>query len=269
MTSPTSHTELSTLAQCERRWHYRYRARLTEPASPELQLGTMMDRAAAAFWRGDSWSDALNEEAHELGLIETAPDHEYLDEVPELEPLARAVWLMRRYEKHYADTRSTVTVLGEQVELSAVVPGTSQRHRAVLDAIWQLGDDLWVVERKTYGRQDRINLVHVDPQLTGNLWLARANGVAARGVIWDGIYTYRWKRDARPPRESFQMLFLDRHDDHVAAAQRELRAAISRRAAIKRGAVPMRNIGPLCNRCGYREKCFEGLAFPQDIELTS
>lgn len=305
----TSHTELSTLAQCEMKWHLRYREGIVGEPSDSLLLGRMIDAAAAAFWAREDWRAVLAAQIVEQGYTDTTPKLDYLDDVPELEVPARAYWLMQRYERHYSDFREQVTVLGTQVDLTAPIPETSQVHQAILDQVWMVeGTDIWVVERKTYGRNDRSALVEVDPQLTNNLWVARANGIEAIGIIWDGIYTYRWKPERptqkqliedflasgqgvgwskreltewareqaeivpgveRPDRDSFEMLFLDRHEAHVAAAHQEIRALVSRRAALRRGAQPTRNIGPLCKACAQRETCFERLAFPQSIELAS
>jgi hypothetical protein len=291
------------------KWHLRYQEGLRGEPSDSLRLGRLIDATAAAFWRRDDWRSVLAEQIVEQGFADFVPELDFLDEVPELEVPARAYWLMQRYERHYGPMLAQVEVLGEQVDLTAPIPGTSQKHQAIIDHIWRVEGDVWVVERKTYGRADRTALVEVDPQLTNNLWVARANGYDAVGIIWDGIYTYRWRpekptqkqvvqdyidqhgeppaptakgvaewaREAverhsgieRPDSDSFEMLFLDRHDAHIQAAHRELQALVSRRTALRRGAQPTRNIGPLCKACEQRETCFERLAFPQSIEVAS
>jgi hypothetical protein len=263
-----SHTELSTLAQCEMKWHLRYREGLKSDESAALILGRLIDATAAAFWRGDDWRTVLREAIAEEGADPTRIDLDALDGSEGMEVAAKANWLMQRYDRHYADLRRQVKVVGQQLDLRAKLPGSTQTYQAIIDDVWELYGDLWVVERKTYGRRDRLELVEVDPQLTNNLWVARENGIDAVGVVFDGIYTYRWV-GPRPDSESFDLLWLDRTDDHISAAHREVKALASRRLALRRGAQPIRNVSPLCKSCGNRETCFERLAFPQSIELVS
>lgn len=304
----TSHTELTALSQCEMKWHLRYREHLKGDDSDALILGRLIDRAAAAFWRGDDWVAALIEAVADDDVDTDKVDPTLWDAVVDMEVPAKAFWLMQRYERTYTDDRKRITVVGQQLDLRAKIPGTQQVHQAIIDDIWQ--DDLgrlWMVERKTYGRNDRIEMVEVDPQLTNNLWVARANGYDCVGIVWDGIYTYRWKTEKptltqleaeivagdwaggtkqelrvlakqlqerhpgidRPDEDSFSLLWLDRTDEHVRAAQADIRAGIARRNALRRGAKPVRNLGPLCKGCGQKPECYARLAFPQDVELVA
>lgn len=309
----TSHTELSTLAACEMKWHLRYREGIKGEPSDALILGRLIDVAAAHFWRNDgvSWKFTLAAEVVEQGLTEEIPDLDFIDDAEDLEIAARAYWLMKRYERHYADDLADVRVVGQQLDLRARIPGTKQSHQAIIDEIWEVDNELWMVERKTYSRNDSPEFADVSPQLTNNLWVARANGFDCKGIVYDGIYTYRWKPEKptqkqlveersvaeppqsswhklpagekrewarqtvehhpgidRPDEESFTRLWLPRTDKHIAAAQEDIRAGLSRRAALRRGAKPMRNLGPLCKRnCEQKAECFERLAFPQEFEI--
>jgi hypothetical protein len=164
-----------------------------------------------------------------------------------------------------------------------------------------------MVERKSYGRRDRLFTVEVDPQLTLNLWVLAQNGIPCVGIVFDGIYTYRWKPEKptqavmmetlltegpvyttlsktelrerakwaieshpgidRPPVESFDRLYLDRTSAHIDAALDEVRASIQRRNALRRGATPQRNISSWCKSCAQRPVCWERLAFPVEDAL--
>lgn len=297
----TSHSELSTLSQCEMRWHLRYREHVKGDQSDALRLGSLFHLGAAAHWRGDSWRDVLAAEIVEEGADASLID---LNAIEEDEVVSTVVWLLKRYVRHYEHL--DVKVVAQELDLRAKIPGTAQVHQAIIDEVWEVNGRLWVVERKTYGRQDRTTLADVDPQLTNNLWVARANGYDAHGIVFDGAYTYRWKPEKptqaqlmeelrsgyhggnwstasstvlraeakrvqethpgieRPDSESFDMLWLDRNDEHIAAAHGEIRGAIQRRNSLRRGAAPLRNIGPFCKSCDGRTQCWSRLAFPQD-----
>lgn len=302
----TSHTELSKLAQCEMSWHLRYNEGIKGEQSEQAWLGTLVHLGAAAFWRGDDWRVELCKAIAEEGADPALIDLTYFDEGP----VASAYWLLQRYERHYADERQDVEVVAQELDLRATIPGTKQVHQAIVDELWRVRGRLWLVERKTYGRDTQVRLAEFSPQLTNNLWVAKANGYDVHGIVFDGIYTYRWKPEKptqaammemlladdpryagytqknlreiakqeierrpgvdRPDSESFTHLWLDRSEAHIEAAQAEIRAGIARRNALRRGAVPLRNIGSLCERhCDQRSVCFERLAFPQMFELDA
>lgn len=302
----TSHSELSTLAQCEMKHHLRYVEHLKGDDGDALILGRLVDKAGAAFWRGDSWEDALICEVAAPGVDPRDVDPYIWDSIDEMHVEAKAYWLMQRYARHYESMLASVKVVAQQLDVRAKIPGTAQVHQAIIDDIWEVNGRYWMVERKTYGRNDRVDMVEVDPQLTNNLWVARANGYDCVGIVFDGIYTYRWKTEKptltqleaeitagdwgggtkqelralakqlqerhpgvdRPDEDSFTQLWLDRTPEHIAAAQKDIRAGISRRNALRRGATPVRNLGPLCKNCGQKPECFGRLAFPQDVEIV-
>lgn len=322
----SSHTELSTLSQCEMRWAFKYVEKLEFPASIQMELGSLVGRLTNWFWRQGDWRAALAAEIAEEGADVALIDLASLEE----QPYADAFWLMERYERHYEHMLKDVRVIADEYDARANIPGTRQNHQAIIDNLWEIKNKLWMVERKTYGRTDSLDMVDVNPQLTNNLWVARtALGADIEGIIYDGIYTYRWKaqkptqkdiieqrlelertdaavsiagvpittehglhitksvtamngkqrtawaREAvekhpgvdRPDSESFTMLYLDRTEKHITAAQIEIRAQLKRRDALRRGADPMRNLTTWCNNCPAKSTCFERLAFPQDIEI--
>lgn len=295
----TSYSELSTLAHCEMQWHLRYREKIRGEQTPAQVLGTLMHTLTSAFWEGAPWRQMLA-----MIIADTnGGDPELVR--PELvteEPYALAYWLMERYERHYRDLE--VEVCASELDLRAKIPGTKQVHQAIIDQIWSMPDGtMWMVERKTYKRRDMLNLIPVLPQLTLNLWVARENGYPVTGIVFDGIYTQRWKlekptlaeleRDLshneyptgkmrrerakelqaahpgveRPDSESFDLEWLDRTDEHVASAIEDVRAGVRRREALRRGSKPMRNISTFCRGCSAQSVCFSRLAFPLEFNI--
>lgn len=292
-------------------WHLHYVEGIRGEQSDAMLLGSICHSLANAFWRPSDGSPGDWRSELAAMVCEEDADPNLIDVATiEAEPYATAHWLMERYERHYAPMLGTVRVLSEEYDARAAIPGTRNKHQAIIDNVWEIAGKLWMVERKTFGRQGKSSQVDVDPQLTNNLWVARdALGLDIQGIIWDGIYTYRWKAEKptqaaliaealagpnggvfgdstkkfqtewarekllthpgldRPDSESFEMIYLDRTDKHIAAAQAELRAALSRRNALRRGAVPVRNLGPFCGNCEAQTECFERLAFPQSVDI--
>ena len=313
---PTSHTELSKLANCEMSWWLRYVEGIKGPASQAMEKGSAIHAAAAAFWRGDDWRRTLseyiirsNQPDLDGAMVEDAlqySDLDYIEHDDSQRHFADAVWLMKRYAKHYGqvlESRDVVSV-GEELDLYAQIPGVSQRHRAIIDQIVEHKGHLWMLERKTYGRGNRLDYVTVDPQLTLNMWVAKENGFDVVGIIFDGIYTHRWapskptqadalagapdsvlalskaeQRDwarevvaAHPGTErgtsaSFHWVYEYRLAHHIEQALEEVKAAVRRRTDLLYGERPIRNIGQGCTWCHQRDECYRRLAFPTDIMI--
>lgn len=257
MTKPTSHTELSTLAACEMRWFLRYVERGPRDESGPLYLGRLMHESLEDLWNGKAWYERWTTDMRPE-LAATA-----------IEPYITAAWLLERYVEHHAKLLDESAVIATEQRLFVPVPKGPKGalHECVLDGVIEHGGRRWAVEHKTYGRNQRLDLLMVDPQLTLNLAVAREHYENVAGILFDGIYTYRWKRDAHPPSDSFHLDWLDRTPEHTAAAWAEVRSGISRRVALKRTKHPMRNIGQMCSSCAQRGTCFERLAFPLDIDL--
>ena len=314
----SSHTELSELTSCERRWWYKYVKGIRGEASDPMILGSTMGVLCDAFWRHKDWRPLLCAYIGDEGV-----DFDYIDlDLVTEEPYATAYWLMQRYERHYANMLDEVEVVYTELDCRAKIPGTNQVHQAIIDNIFamKIGKKKrhFMVERKTYGRMEKLDFVDVDPQLTNNLWVAQeVLDIKLDGIIFDGIYTHRWKAEKptqaqcivdgienqvyltdarcelaeatkkeqtewaraaverhpgveRPDSESFEMLFLDRTPKHIEAAQEEIKGQLRRRAQLRRGVRPNRNIGPFCKNCPAKSECFSDLAFPQnDIEVVA
>lgn len=304
-----SFSEASTLAKCEFLWDLQYRQHIDREPGQKMMLGTLVHAGVAAFW-AQRWSPQIANV--EDAVYEAAADVEM--EGLEKETLEQAHWLMRRYERHYTPELADVKVLATELELTATLPGSRTKVMGHIDELWEVNGRIWLVERKTYGSRDRLDLIPVDPQITSYAWLARENDIDVYGIVFDGAYTYRWKPDKptqkqvvdeavgtpwltdddfqfenaskakqlwarrevdrhpgveRPDSESFDRIWLDRTTAQLEAATDWLKATVSRRLALRRGAVPVRNIGPLCKGCRGKTTCFDGLAFPQEIQIVS
>lgn len=292
----TSFTELSTLAQCEQRWWYRFPAGGDSEPSMQMLKGTIIHEGAAAFWSCPD-SDVVYKAMVAAGLHDLEPQDRSDTE-----------WLMWRYCDFYAPMVDRVRVIEHEMELKAKLPGTNITVWGHLDGVYEIDGKLFVVERKTYGRRDRLDLLDIDPQITLYDWLAKANGISVYGILFDGIYTRRWalekptqkaliEANAEDPAgvrfttkqlerswaksqveahpgvdralsESFDQVWLYRTKTQVAQAQRWASDILSRRAALRRSKRPVRNIGPLCKGCFEREQCGEELAFTP-IEIVT
>lgn len=251
----TSHSEISTLAACEWKWQERYMFGAPSDTSPAMYLGTVMHHLVAEWWEQGKWGTFFTEMVEAEG-----------GDMNE-EPWLTAAYLMWRYTEHYEHLRDSVRAVDHEVDVTVKLPRFGS-YRAILDALWETPLGLWVVERKTYGRNTRLDTVLVDPQLTMNVWAAREAGYPVVGVVFDGIYTYRYK-GVRPTSDSFEMLWLDRTDDHIAEALLEVDGALQRRRRLRAGGRPLRNIGPACSWCPVRGACHEALSFPNEIKLVT
>lgn len=259
VTDRTSHSELSKLAMCEKQWAYRYldHAPIEEGADmTKRNLGTAIGRAANAFWQDQSYEFAINTMERDEGLLSN--DNANL-----------ALWLMNRYHKVHAPARDagTIRMVGFEIKLTGTIPGTRIELLAYLDnlALDPKGD-LWLVERKTMRDWRRLNGIAVDPQVSRYVWLARSLGLPVRGVLYDAIRTYYWKRDEakHPANESFRTLWLDRTEEEGEEAVKEMQATLKRRAVLLLGDRPIRNIGQHCDWCDHQEDCWNTLSFPYD-----
>lgn len=318
MAAKTSYTELSTLAECEQKWSYKYGGpEYVRTAATEAMLkGTLSHVGATAFWKGTPWTEAI---AAYVVDPENAVDQSTYSAV-----IGDVEWLMARYQRHYAPLSRNVEVIHVEKKLSAKVPGTKFSIYGYVDEMWRVNGKLWLVERKTMKDWSRLDLVPVSPQETLYYWLAIQNGLEPYGLVFDALRTYRWAlekptqkqlieeaplnpetgaapweepafvmqhtmQDQTPAKrklewaraaverhpgvekkadsESFEQLWLDRNQDQIDAALRWARSIMRRRNAIKHGSIPIRNVGPFCKTCAFKDECFDGLAFATQPEI--
>lgn len=278
MADKTSFSELSTLARCEKQWEFKYLLREKRDASNAMFLGTLLHRMAGAWWEGEQWRVELWNAACEFMGVDlkdttaTCPlTDEGYRELLQAEPWVTAKWVMERYEEHYASAQDRLKVVGAELYAEALMPGTKTLIGGYFDQLVMDEDgDFWLVERKSMKDWKRLDLVTVDPQLTLYAWLLREIGVPIKGIFFDAIRTYRWKRDFHPTTDSFQWLPLVREDVQIDAALEDAKAGIQRRAMLRAGLPPMRNVTKDCGWCDFQPECFEQMSFgPQTVEMVT
>lgn len=292
----SSFSELSTLADCEKKWSYRYLLRDKGEASAAMQKGSFLHEVIGQWWDDPNLTMA--------SILDNLDVTGYPEDV-----VADGTWLALRYEEHYGEDRAAgkLKVIGTELYVEVPIPGTAVMAVAYLDQlVLDEQGRMWLVERKSMGNWARLDTLAVDPQLTLYIWMLRTIGVPVVGVIFDAINTYRyvpskpsqkdlipaiteahpeWTKKAvqeqakadveahpgveRPAADSFEVQWIDRTEDHMAEALEEMRSALQRRAVLASGGRPMRNIGRACGWCFHKEDCWDALAFPDAIEILS
>ena len=294
----TSYTELSTLASCEKKWEYRYTGpKVDTPPSPAMVKGTLLHGGTNSFWREGTYIVGLEEAWGEVAT--------QYDPSPYFEAYADAEWLLERYSRVYGDLTRNAEVESVEKELTARLP-CGEKLKGYVDRFIIINGQRWLVETKSMADWSRLDLMTVDPQLTLYYWLAQENGLEPYGILFDAIRTYRWKPEKptqaqvletapehilalkkteqrewaraavelhpgveRPDGESFQQLWIDRTPEQVETALGWAGAVLGRRDALTSYARPIRNIGPFCKGCAFKDQCFDEFAFPeQTIELV-
>jgi hypothetical protein len=247
-----SYSELSLLADCEEKWRRIYWPgpdQVEHEKSQKMLLGTILGACCDAFWAGESW------EAEWCRLKE---DETTVDE----ETWTTADWLMRRYEKHYAD-ETKPTVVRNEVELKADLMGVTLVGH--LDQLWETTSGRrWLVERKSTGKMNQTaDFQMISPQVSLYHWLAVENGLDPYGVVTDLIHTYMWKRDAHkhPTSDTCRMLFQDRTEDQISGALVWANRLIQRRKYLLQmpGGI-VRNLSWRCDQCVAKQECWDDLS---------
>jgi hypothetical protein len=268
--SPTiDFSSLSTLADCQWRWHRKYVLGETfEPSTP-MKLGSLLGEACAEFYAGRPWQAVVMR-----WLTEWKAENPEAEFDPEW--IERAAWIMARYERHYADDRADVTQLGAEVPFRVRLPGRYGWLVGKIDEIWKVNGRIWIVERKSGNDFRKIDsgLFVWDPQTSIYYWAAKKMDMEPWGICIDFLRTYRWKRDgdARPTEESFRREWHDRTDEHLEHAIGEAGKGLTlAKLIINKTIEPLRNLGEHCSWCECRNACvadlaFEDLVVPDELE---
>ena len=266
-----NYSEFNTLTSCERKWAYQYVLNEAEEGARKgLFLGTLCHK-----WH----------ERRLLGLGATLPS-EWTDDIepggkpgeaqvialasfdPEL--VTRATWLAGRFVECYgAEPPSWWTVISAEDWMTREFTWGTLVGRT--DGFVRIEGKLWLIELKTYGaRPGPLAYAQVSPQLGCYSLLAEAKyGERPWGIIYQGVYTYRWKpivptqasliemmkatpeggcasaRDLkaaaklmqadpnrwteRPAAESFDQIEVELGDEHLRTAETYLQSAVNRR----------------------------------------
>jgi PD-(D/E)XK nuclease superfamily len=296
MRDVTSFTELASLADCERKWAYKYRDREEGGDSDGRYLGRIMHDLCASWWIGGDAQERAEETL--LGMRDIEAESGLYE---------KAAWLYDRYTRHYGKDRAdgTLRVLATELRLQRPLPGSDVEVVTYIDQIVQLrGAGIWAVERKTMADWSRLETLEVDPQVSLVLWQLRDEGWPVRGLLYDAIRTYQWKPTQptqaelkaihpknigelgpdytdrikviqansqidRPLEDSFQQHYLDRTTLHEAHALSDAGAGVVRRAMLGAGLRPMRNVSTrTCGQCDHKVRCWTELGFAQTFELA-
>lgn len=264
---PIRITEVGTMGVCEKKWHYRYVLEQEDPSSPAMSKGTLLHGMYAAWWKHGQPETMVGFD-FDLVLAEVNPDH--LPDVQKMkaQDLDDALWIFERFclvnggLDHFE-------LVGSEIELEAEVDGLLLQGKA--DAIVRniRTNDLFLAECKSMRDWRRLDILEVDPQMTHYYLLCQAAGYPVKGIMYDALKTYRWKRDEHPPEDSIRRLFINRTAEQCEASLDDLHAFADRREDLtdlpRRRRKPLRNISSFgsCSFCSFRPQCWEELAFPE------
>lgn len=283
MSEHTSYSELNTLAECERKWWYRYLHREERTQTVQQFRGSALHDLIGAWRQGDERPavDRLNA-AVASGQVIT------------VEEMLQIEWLFDRYKRYYGGHRPRIVATEFRVENK--LPGTDLSVLTYVDEIEQTETGLWAVERKSMKDWQRMNLLDVDPQVTITVWNLRQDFPTLKGVLYDAIRTYRFvdsqptlgdlkslhakrngetvktytdrmkrvQHDARteaPLEDSFRRQLLTRTEQEIEGALNEIYAGVTRVEDLKAGRRPIRNLGRHCDWCDHKLQCWADLQF--------
>lgn len=257
MTDHISFSEFATLAQCETKWWYGYNERLEDKGDKKAAYkGTLLHLGANRWLAGlgatlpREWTDDHSGENMLLSDFD-------------LDVVSDAEWLLARYEVSYgSEPPSSWTVISTEETLSMTLPsGTLVTGRT--DGLIEIDGELWLREVKSYGDVHRLDRIHVEPQPTIYYSLVEEKyGKRPFGILYDGIYTYRWKRDEHHADDSFERRFIDRNAEALRVGTAYLDAAVGRRIDLIGGGIDaaMPNVSRDCSWCGFKAECWERLS---------
>lgn len=287
--SEISYSEIDTLTTCERQWDYTYRQGF-EQDGKGLRIGTAWHLFTDDWWMG----------RYANGPAVVQP---YGLEDPE--EAALLAWLIGRYVEHYGPTpaETGLSLYASELEGRVPSPVTGVDLTFHVDKVAEdTQGGLWVVETKSYGSRRRLALLDVTLQET--LYTDGVQQMTDRdvlGVLFDGVYTYRWKPKRRtlaeieaeiapfrtglsnkalrleakhiqeteagverPPADSFDRIWLSREEPQIEEARLITREAILRRGNLQGDRTPLPNIGAHCTFCPARRECWSTLVGRED-----
>jgi len=286
-----SYSEIDTLTTCERQWDYTYRQGYDQEGKG-LRIGTSWHLFTDDWWWG----------RYEVPGYFTPTAYGLIGEEADL-----LFWLIDRYIQVYGRSPSDTGLSLYASEMEGRIPSpvegvdlTFHVDKVIMDQ----GGALWVLETKSYGSRRRLALLDVTLQETlYTHGVQQLTEMPVLGVLFDGVYTYRWKPKQRtlaeieaemgnvagvtkkelrlqakaiqamdpgierPPAESFNRILLSREQPQIDEALLIVAEAIKRRQDITDGdpnADPLPNIGAHCGHCPARSECWGTLLGRED-----
>lgn len=246
-TTAISYSQAGSIARCEDQWFRRYELGDEREPSDAMRFGTLWHELMHEWWGGTG---------NDLGAVPALYDPLHGDKLN---------WLLARYIDVYGIAPTDVTVVASELEFYA--PWDGLIVHGFIDRVVDIGGQLWIVEDKTYSKRSRIDMLGVDPQIP--TYVVGAEFLLEReitGVIWNGAYTYQWKKD-RDAEESFDRLYLDVSEADRDRAHSWYAAAVHLRRQLRDSLeAPLQALNPMsCMGCEYRAACWH--VDTDDIEL--
>lgn len=256
-----SYSEMSKLNHCDMQWNLIYNTedRESYPASPQMELGTLMHSMLNTWWGHGTWDQFLDPTDTSYENHETAS------------------WLIDRYDTVYRDTKLKML----EVNVPFAVKYNGYWLFGWFDGIVQdENGDLWVAEFKTMGNWSKLHQLPKDKQVTLYIYAARRSGYDVKGVMFDALLTQRWKTEEgevyksgpkkgqpkgyHPPADSFDRRWIERTEEDLTDFLFEMDSTLAQRERLFWGdEVPIRNVGQGCSYCPVMPQCY-GI----DLELT-
>lgn len=304
-----NYSEFNTLTDCEQKWWYLFGEQLEEEGAKKgLHLGTLCHLWHGSWLVGNGatlpevWTDDINT-GGKPGEVRTLSLSDFDPELVE-----RARWLAQRFAAHYGEQPpSSWNVISAEEWLKREFAWGTLVGRT--DGFVEIDGQLWLIEAKSYGsRPGPLAYAQVSPQPGCYSLLAEAHyGRIPFGILYQGMYTYRWKqqtqtlaeieehllrkpenqvcskkdlrsaakaiqprmlRPERDPSESFDQLEVEMGADHLNTAERYLAAAVRRRATLLDDQDEvLPSVGAHCRNCGFRPRCWHELGGVEEFEI--
>lgn len=273
-----SHSQISNFLACEQAYAYKYRDGWRSPRSSRaMTLGTVGHHLLDEWWVGKDITDFDLEAITEyvVSLNETPS-------IEECESIAdHALWLLRRYDRMYANDRERVTVLEVEQFRTFELPQLGERRFGLICKIDKLMESpahggIVFMDHKFVGKRDKAETLDRDPQFSLYFLALRETGVDINLALLDSIYTYRNKKkgefvewDAINVEESFSRIPTDRTKEALDFVAREAYRACERMWHLRQDHYqPLLNVGFACQNCEFSAPCFERVQGLPNSELA-
>lgn len=262
-----SYSQISRYLGCEQRYAYRYRDGFKSAPSYAMTLGTVTHHLLDLWWTKQGIPDLDTIVQYTIDLETTVETVEMCNDIAE-----HALWLIRRYDKMYAENLETCEVVAVEKEIVFELPQIGEYRFGLLAKIDKLimsqhYGGLVFLDHKTTGSFPKEDTLDIDPQFSIYHLALRSMGTPVVISLMDILYTYRRTKskktlewDEYPVEESFRRVPADRTDYALNVVASDCYEAMSRMITVRNGIQrPLRNVGTECGWCDFRAPCFEAL----------